>query len=59
MFSSEIFSPGDRVRVKKNHRRMAGWKGLIKYTNQVKYGIQFDKTPSLNIMMKHDSIEKI
>jgi hypothetical protein len=50
---------GDRVKVKDRHHRLAGWKGSIKTCNAARYGIRFDKTPSVTVFLNHDAVEKI
>ncbi len=49
----------DRIKVKKHHERLAGWKGNIKYMNSVYYFIQLDKTPSITVRLNHEAVEKI
>lgn len=52
-------SAGDRIRVKTRSDKLVGWEGTIIYKNNARYGIKFDKTPSITVFLNHDFVEKI
>ena len=52
-------SRGDRIRVKNNSPKLVGWEGHILLAFPNRYSIQFDKTPTITIMMTRETVEKI
>jgi len=49
----------DRIRVKNSNHRLAGWEGRIKIINACRYGIEFEKTPTVTVFLNHDTVEKV
>ena len=49
----------DRIRVSPISKRCPGWIGEIVIVNAAKYGIKFDKTPSIMVFFFHKDIAKI